>query len=203
MRSARSIRRSAARGMAVSAGTALAILAAAHAAAAAELRGSSLEKQGKRYRVSLQMYLDAPVGAVNALLADFARMSELNPGVRESEVVGRSNQAELVRLSLHACAMLFCPDFELLQTMLARRDGETYHIDAEVQPGADGEMRYGVAHWTLRACGTGTCMDFDSTMEPGIWIPPLVGPWLIRRSMVEQTELTARNIERLITQRAQ
>jgi len=168
---------------------------------AAEMRTSSLNQDGDRYHVMLQIRIDAPVAQVYALLADFGRMSTLNPGVRESTVVGEQDGSALVRLQVHACAALFCRDFTQQQTMRAWRDGEDYRIDAEVQP-EHSDMRYGTARWSLRECtddiGAGTCMDFDSTMEPSIWIPPLIGPWLIRRSMVEQTVETANTIETLL-----
>jgi|GEM_PF-942491 len=168
---------------------------------AAEMRASSLDKDGDRYHVVLQIRIDAPVAQVYALLADFGRMSTLNPGVRESTVLGEQDGSALVRLQVHACAALFCRDFTQQQTMRAWRDGEDYRIDAQIQP-EHSDMRYGTAHWRLRNCGnesdTGTCMDFDSTMEPSIWIPPLIGPWLIRRSMVEQTIETANTIEALL-----
>lgn len=168
---------------------------------AAEMRASTLHKDGDRYHVVLQMHIDAPVARVFALLSDFSRMSTLNPGVRESEVLAQQGDASLVRLRVHACAALFCRDFTQQQSMHARRVGDEYRIDAEVAP-EHSDMRYGTAHWSLRHCGsesgTGTCMDFESTMEPGIWIPPLVGPWLIRRSMVEQTIETATTIEALL-----
>ena len=39
-------------------------------------------------------------------------------------------------------------------------------------------------------------------MEPDFWVPPLIGPWVIKRTMREQAITTSEGIERLARVRA-
>ena len=69
-----------------------------------------------------------------------------------------------------------------------------YGIDALILPrGSD--FRRGRAHWRLKVSGDATLMHFDAELVPDFYIPPLIGPWLIRREMVGQITEIIRIIE--------
>src|SRR3546814_6184254 len=59
---------------------------------------------------------------------------------------------------------------------------ERYQLDALVIP-ALSNLRYGKAHWQLERCDAQTCLNFSAELEPDFWVPPLLGPWLIKRTM--------------------
>ncbi|MEO1575362.1 MAG: hypothetical protein AAFU65_10435, partial [Pseudomonadota bacterium] len=42
-------------------------------------------------------------------------------------------------------------------------------------------VKYGVSTWTLAQKDGFTQVNFEMQMEPKFWVPPVVGPYLIRR----------------------
>jgi len=75
-----------------------------------------------------------------------------------------------------------------------RPDGGDLH--AEVLP-AQSDFSYGRADWQFRPAGTSTHLRFSAELEPAFWVPPLLGPWLVERSLREEAERTSAGIERL------
>jgi hypothetical protein len=60
-----------------------------------------------------------------------------------------------------------------------------YHIEATILPQSS-DFRRGRAQWRLTAEGNSTLMQFNAELVPDFFMPPLIGPWLIRREMANQ-----------------
>jgi hypothetical protein len=97
---------------------------------------------------------------------------------------------------VRVCAAFYCKTLHQTQEMryTPRPDGGDLH--AEVLP-AQSDFRYGRADWQFRAAGAGTQLHFIAELEPAFWIPPLIGPWLVERSLSEEAQRTSAGIEHL------
>ena len=58
-------------------------------------------------------------------------------------------------------------------------------------------FRSGYANWALREEGGGTHLLFTTQLEPSFWVPPLIGPWLIRYKLREEALQSVDNLEQL------
>ena len=54
-----------------------------------------------------------------------------------------------------------------------------------------------VARWQFWTEPTATRMRFSSEIEPSFWVPPLIGPWLIRHALYAEALRSVINLERL------
>lgn len=151
----------------------------------------------RRYHIELQARLDAPVDDSYAVFRDFRNLPTINRAVELAEslpspVAG----SERWRTQVRFCIAFFCARLKQVQDLHSARSGDAYRLDATVIP-ALSDLRYGVATWTLASCGSQTCLGFRAEIEPDFWVPPLLGPSIIERTLRRQAHATAAGIERL------
>jgi hypothetical protein len=167
------------------------------AASAAEIQSLQVSRDGERYRVELEVRLQAPAPAAYAAFTDPASLPLINPAVQKVEVL-EPPAAEHGRLytEVRVCAVLYCKTLHQVQEMryAPRPDGGELH--AEVLP-ALSDFAYGRADWSFSGEGAGTRLHFSAELQPAFWIPPLLGPWLVERSLREEAQRTSAGIERL------
>jgi hypothetical protein len=166
------------------------------AASAADIESLQVTRDNGRYHVEMQVRLQAAAPAAYAAFTDPANLPAINPAVQKVQVLERAAE-DRARLytEVRVCAMLYCKTLHQVQDMryAARPDGGDLH--AEVQP-AQSDFRYGRADWSFRAEGAQTDMRFSAELEPAFWIPPVLGPWLVERSLREEAQRTSAGIER-------
>ena len=173
-------------------GPVLALLACP--AVAAEIEQLSVEQRGERYGVRVQARLDAPAAAVWARLTHYPSYPRISPAIDDCKRVGAAAAGgDLVLTRARACVIGFCKEVRQLQRVQELGFGE---LLAEIQP-AGSDFRYGRAHWRLTSFADATEMRFEAELEPKFWVPPLLGPWLIRRALEQEARASAANLERL------
>ena len=47
----------------------------------------------------------------------------------------------------------------------------------------ESNFSYSRERWQLIPEGEGTLMIYDFEMEPGFWVPPIIGPYVIKRAL--------------------
>ena len=146
------------------------------------------------YRLAVTARIDAPPELVFRAITDYANLAALNPSIKESQVLATEDpQTHHVRSVIRVCILVFCKHVVQVQRVV-QLDNRT--IEAVMLPqGSD--FRSGIARWQLAADGTATEMSFTETFEPDFWVPPIIGPWLIRRELVREATRTTTHIERL------
>ncbi|GBE10957.1 polyketide cyclase / dehydrase and lipid transport [bacterium BMS3Bbin12] len=164
---------------------------AAHAAGVVDLQ---VERHGDRYRLAMRMNLEMPARELRAIITDYAHLARLNPAIVESKVLARKNGVTRVRTVVRGCIAFFCFDVHQVQDVQVRADGE---IVAVTVP-ALSDFRYGLARWRIVPRGARACrLDLEAVIVPSFWVPPIIGPWLIRHKMRDEALRTAATLERL------
>lgn len=178
----------------------LALLAAAPAAAAAEFRALEVSRDHDVYRVDAEVYLAAPPDAVFAVLTDYEHLTRVSPSVVVSRPVQQLDaNTVLVYTDTRVCAFLICRHLKQLEKLSATPPAD---LTAEVVPREEGNVKSGSALLHLAPEGAGTLMHWQLTLEPGFWIPPLIGPPLVERSLKAEGRRTAEGVEKLARARA-
>jgi len=162
------------------------------AALAGEILDSSVNHEGFIYSLSVKARIDAPLDTVYRSITDFDNLAAINPAIEESQLLATPTaDTRRVRSVIRVCILMFCKRVEQLQEVTLLDD---YAIEAVVLP-QGGDFRSGVAHWQLTASGAATEMLFTNTFEPDFWVPPVIGPWLIKRKLVREVAETAMYLE--------
>ena len=144
---------------------------------------SSVSYEAGVYSLSIEARIDAPAAMVYRLITDYAHLQDINPAVRESRILRTDGPEKCrIRVVTRVCVLFYCRDITQSQDMV---QSPGYLIEATVLP-QDSDFRRGRAQWRLIAEGDTTLMYFRAELVPDFFLPPLIGPWLIRREMVNQ-----------------
>lgn len=166
---------------------------------AAQVSAVQVTRNGTHFLIDMRIALDAPAPAVFRALQDYAAMAHYNPDLR-SVRVERTQASNTVRLftAVHTCVLIFCKTMhqEQIMTAMVRPDGGL--LEAEM---LNGDFRGGHGRWLVRPCPTAanqavTCMDVHLELVPAFWVPPVIGPWVIRNKMADEARLTSAGLER-------
>ena len=172
----------------------IALLAAAPAAAW-EIETASIDFEGQAYRYDITIRVAAPAAAVRELVTDHEHLSYINNEVVESTVLEQLGPGRLKRrMLIKHCLRPICIDMIRVETVEEQADGS---IVATIVP-EESNFDSGVATWRIDAIDAdNTRLSVTARQTPSFWIPPFVGPRLLRRSFLAQVRSSARNIEQL------
>ena len=168
-------------------------------AVAADLRMLEVRRDEGRIRVHSELHIEASPRRVFASLADYDNLSSLSSRFKESRSEVASDGTTWVYTLIEGCVWFFCRTVERyarLQTDAPRS------ITATVDPERS-DFAFGVESWQLLPERDGTLVQYTHELEPRFWVPPLIGVWVIRRTLSEDALKAANRIEALALRSAQ
>ena len=160
---------------------ALSILAAismAGTAAAAELRDIDVQHSKGRYTVHSVVWFDATVEQVFEVFRQWDLSTKFSSAIVESRDIEADEYGRpqyFVRNQ--GCLLFFCKSF-------VRQGYVELEVNQELRAYADPEIsdfRLSNETWTFAREGGGTTVSYHLQMEPKFWVPPGIGPFLIKR----------------------
>lgn len=173
---------------------ALALSTLLRAAWGAEVRSIEVSEHDGRYTVSFEARVDVPADrALHLMLApDF--WPQLTPVITDAKVLARdASGPRRVQVTFHDCVLIFCKTLRKTEDVTVGRDGR---IESLAIP-AESDFSYAREDWQIVAEGGGTRIRYRSEMVPGFFVPPLIGPYILKSRMRAQLIQTAANLEKL------
>lgn len=173
----------------------LALLCAlALSASAAVQEQADIRFHGRTYGYTFVALLDGPADAVRAVITDFDRQYRVNDNIRESRVLERyANGESKRRLLLRHCILVFCFDLDFVEHVRVSAD----EIVTTIIP-AESTFTDGVARWHIQTVdATHTRISVTAEQTPRFWIPPVIGPIMLKHVFMTEVAETCANIERL------
>lgn len=167
---------------------------------AAQVLDVHVDRNGPHFVIDMHITIDASPRAVFQALQDYSAMERYNPDLRAVRVEPTA-VPDRVRLftTIHACVLIFCKMMHQEQIMTARGSAQGGVLNAVFVAHA-GDFKEGNAQWTVAACPTArarSCMDAEIELTPAFWVPPVIGPWVIRGMMEQEAERTSVGLERM------
>ena len=146
------------------------------------------------YTLSLDAWISSPVPKVHHMLTDYTHLERVNPAVKESTIIETySPDHHRVRTLIEACVTFFCK--KLIQVWDVEHQSD-HIIVATIVPELS-NFSSGNANWLLRKESGGTRLRFTTQLEPSFWVPPLIGPWLIRYKLRKEALESVNKLEQL------
>lgn len=146
----------------------------------AEIRTLTVDKNGPRYTFTSISFVDAPVEPVYELLVDYDRFDRLSSVIKESRFLDPDTDGTpLVFTRTKGCLLFYCKTLDRVERLVSVPYSE---IVATVLP-EQSDVKYGRARWLLASEGDGTRIDYVMEFEPDFWVPPLIGPLIIKRRL--------------------
>lgn len=171
---------------------------AAELATAAEIRSVTMEKKDGGFYVHAESWLDAAPEFVFAVLLDYDEFHRLTQGITATRWLDEAHGGyPLAYTRIDSCVAFFCRKLEKVE--IVKVTGKlTYSTEA--LPERSDFLNY-TSTWMLRSDDQGTRIDYEMIMQPDFWVPPLIGPWAIRRKAESSALKIAQRIEYLAAHR--
>ncbi len=179
----------------------LGLLAAALWGIATGARAASIDElqvrqAAGRYLIEMRARLSAHAQDAYEVFANLGNLRAINSDVQEATILGRTGNGVRLYTVFRACVLWYCRSIRETQAMTFVRSPAGGEVDAVIVPGS-GDFHSGHAHWSFRDSGGQTELDVTAELDPAFRIPPLIGPWLVRRWLRAETERATVAIERL------
>ena len=158
-----------------------------------------VRKEQGRYIVRSDISVDAPRDEVFHVLADYDEFERVSSVFEESYFIERNEDGSgLIYTRLHDCLLFFCRTIERVETLELQRPERIVTV---VVPDKS-DVRSGETRWILSDRNGGTDIRHEMEMEPDFWIPPVIGPFLIKRYLRSGGQRAAERLERIANERA-
>ncbi len=174
----------------------------------ATLRTVDVSRNRDRYRVVADTHLDATPEAIYTVLLDFDgdRYQRISEIYKESSYLPPDNDGTpLVYTRVEGCLLRYCRSMRRVERL---EIVTPQFIRSRAVPERS-DFKYTLSEWTFAAEGAGTRVTYLMEMEPNFWLPPFVGPWFLKRTLlkgapgaIEQIELLAQQEQRAATSSA-
>ncbi|MGD9408219.1 MAG: SRPBCC family protein [Gammaproteobacteria bacterium] len=159
---------------------------------AAEFRSLEFFKDGDRYVVESDIYLEAPPDGVYRVLTDYEGFPELSSIFVEGRMLEPViDGSGLVFLHMKGCVLFFCRDVRLVERLEVVPETR---VEVFVDPERS-DLDYGWARWDIAAEGGGALVRYEMEMVPQFWIPPVIGPLIIKAALRLRGLRAARRLE--------
>lgn len=167
-------------------------LALSPPASAIEIVKSSVEVKDGRYVMLGESIITAPRDFVFDVLADYDNFHKLASGVAESYYLPPGENGEVRGyVRVESCVLIFCRALVKVERVDLQPPAKIVTV---VEPeGSD--FKFYTTYWTLEAVEAGTRVIYRAELVPDFWIPPIIGPWAIRRKFRKSADAIGSRIE--------
>ncbi|MEN8720746.1 MAG: hypothetical protein ABF296_10850 [Oceanococcaceae bacterium] len=163
----------------------------------ADIDSVVVDHRKNRYTVEMHARMDADAARAYAVFTNYERLVDINDAIITSQrIAGGLDGAQRIHTQVRVCVMGICRIFDQVQDM---QPTPPEHLEARVIPNMS-NLKYGLANWRIWNEDGRAHLYFRAEVEPDFWVPPVVGPWLIKRKLESEAQQTANGIERLANQ---
>ena len=153
-----------------------------------------INEQSGVYQIKVTAVIAAPASYVRYVLTDYRHIYRLNPSIIESEVLEQFDDGSVsVRTRVVGCAAYFCEEIDRVEKVRMLPSGDLY---AEIIPELS-QFKSGKTYWSIKPLGDYCEVSYLSDMEPDIFIPPVVGKFLIKKSIRQEMLTSFANLEKI------
>lgn len=172
-------------------------LLAATPLGAGEVVTSHVAYENDHYLVNIDMRINANADKVFMRLLDYDHLHRINGAIKSSRLLFSDGHHYRVRIVTRGCIWFYCRKVVQLQN-IEKFPG--HYLIGVVDP-AHSDLKYGRMFWHVWRDGKGTRVSFSADVVPDFWVPPLIGPWVLKEKLLEEGRRTIGGLERLARRR--
>lgn len=166
----------------------------ATAASAATIHTLDVSKTHGRYAVFVHTHMDAPAQEIFDVLVDYDRLHRISHVYKETRYLEPdSDGTPLVFTRMAGCMLFFCMNMRRTERLKAVAP---YYIRTETLPEFS-DFKYAHSEWMLEPEQGGTRVTYTLEIEPDFWVPPVIGAWVLKRTLARGGAYVINRIERL------
>ena len=162
---------------------------------AGEVEFAHAENEGNEYRLNLGMRIQAGKDDVFALLTDHDGLRNISDILTESISLQRINDNTIRRrLVAETCVLFFCFKAVMVEDAQEFPEGRILAVMVPEQS----DFHYGRTEWSVNAIDEQQSQIlYRCELQPSFWIPPVIGPFVLKRKMINEARDSILKIESL------
>jgi hypothetical protein len=173
---------------------ALGVLLVAATASTATIESIDVNHNGRLYSLHAETLLDATPEAIAAVLLDYDRFGRISSVYKEYGYLDpMPDGTPVVFTRMEGCLLFYCKSMTRVERLVAASPG---HIRTVTLPDRS-DFKSSTSEWVLVREAAGTRMIYTLEMEPDFFVPPLIGPPLLKRTLRRGGGAAIDRIERL------
>lgn len=158
---------------------------------------SDIEHAHNHYLVEFEVVIDAPFEAVRARMIDYAHLDQLSPLVIQSRVLetfaGNRQRLELV---MRACVLFLCKTVKRVTDVTLENNGDIVtNALPELSDFSQADER-----WRITSERARTRIQYRAEIVPSFFVPPLIGPAILKYKLRSELRTLAERLERMAGQ---
>lgn len=164
-------------------------------ASAGELKRAEINFSGGRYFLTFDAVLDGRYEVIHKLVRDYAELNQFSDSVLESVILGTPHPGvQRLKFVAQVCILIFCFKKSLVVDVKEHPEGV---FNAVVVP-ALCDFKSGHGTWRFATAGPfKTSVHYTGVQQPAFWIPPVIGPFILKRKLMKEAVETIKNVERV------
>lgn len=147
---------------------------------AADLREIAVDYDGDVYTVDSSVWFAAGQRAVYEVFSDWDLSTEFSSAIVESRNLGpdkQGNHGYFVRN--RGCILFFCRSVVRVGTV----ERQPPHSLTAVADAQKSDFALSDERWTFEPENGGTLVHYHLELKPDFWVPPVIGPYIIKRKL--------------------
>ena len=161
---------------------------------AATINDTQVSHSKGHYFVSFDVWIERDIKKIRAVVMDYPGWSRMSTMIKDVEILDKGNGDDRVHMTLRLCMLIYCRNLNKIQHITYVSND---HLVAELLPHEDNDFRMAQEHWRLIPEKGGTRVQYQAHIMPDFFVPPFVGPLLIKSKIRNELAITIERLEQL------
>jgi len=172
----------------------LLLLSVAVTVSAGEIQQASVVHKQGIYTLELNVVLASRFEPVYALVTDYEQLYLISDVLVETSLLSEADaEVKRRRLVTRTCILIFCFTASMVEDVWEAGNS----IITEIIP-AQSDYKFGRTRWQVDVVDDEhSRIRLYCELEPDFWIPPVIGPYLMKKKMMDEAKKTIMRIEKL------
>lgn len=167
-------------------------------ASAADLRFIEVDREKDHYSLRSVTWFEADADSLYNVLIDYDQFHKFTSAIVEAKNLDPDeNGRPEFYTRMEGCVLFWCQSLERIGYL---RLDPLNEIVAVTDPERS-NFKLATERWQLRPEKGGTLLIYEFDMEPDFWVPPVIGPFYIKRALMSGGSRAVERIEALATGR--
>ena len=149
-------------------------------ASAAEMRSVDVGYEDSRYTMESEVWFNAPLEAVYAVFSQWDLSTQFSSAIVQSKDLEPDEQGRpQFFVQNRGCLLFFCKTFDRQGYV----ESQPFEVLRAIANPETSDFLVSRESWTFRPDNGGTAVVYEMLMQPKFWVPPGIGPYLIKRKL--------------------
>lgn len=159
---------------------------------AGEIQSAKVAHKDGVYLLELNVVVTSRFEPTHAIVTDYEQLHRISDVLIETSLLSEADaEIKRRRLVVRTCIVVFCFTAKMVEDVWERENTIITKIIPELS-----DYKFGKTEWRVNPVDDEhTRIELYCELEPSFWIPPLIGPYIMKKKMMREAKKTISRIE--------